>query len=158
MSYLKTNWRVSGTAASLEMETLEEACPCYSLTLLFTTHIIVHNSHFVFELYLLFFFFLSFLGPHPRHMEVLSLSVKSELRLLAYTTATATRDPSHVCDLHPSSWQCWVRPGMDPACAWILVGSIAAQPQWELLCRASFSSPVILIMLWVKMKTWISII
>ena len=25
---------------------------------------------------------------------------------LAYTTATATLDLSHVCDLHHSSWQC----------------------------------------------------
>ena len=25
----------------------------------------------------------------------------------AYATATATRDPSHVLDLHHSSWQCW---------------------------------------------------
>ena len=28
-----------------------------------------------------------------------------ELQLLAYTTATATQDPSHVCHLHHSSWQ-----------------------------------------------------
>ena len=27
--------------------------------------------------------------------------------LLAYTTATATKDLSCVCDLHHSSWQCW---------------------------------------------------
>ena len=50
------------------------------------------------------FFF--FKGPNPRHMEVPRPGVKSELRQLAYTTATATRDPSHVCDLHHSSWQC----------------------------------------------------
>ena len=31
-----------------------------------------------------------FLGPNPRHMEVPGLGVKSELQLLAYTTATAT--------------------------------------------------------------------
>ena len=38
-------------------------------------------------------------------MEIPRLGVKSELQLLAYATATATRDPSHVCDLHTSSWQ-----------------------------------------------------
>ena len=38
-------------------------------------------------------------------MEVLRLGVESELQLLAYTTVTATQDPSHVCDLHHSSWQ-----------------------------------------------------
>ena len=34
------------------------------------------------------------------------LRVESELQLLAYTTATATQDPSHVCDLYWSSQQC----------------------------------------------------
>ena len=33
------------------------------------------------------------------------LGVESKLQLLAYTTATATWDPSHVCDLHHSPWQ-----------------------------------------------------
>ena len=49
---------------------------------------------------------LSFLGPHPRHMEVPRLRVESELQLLTYTTAIATPDPSCVCDLQHSSWQC----------------------------------------------------
>ena len=48
-----------------------------------------------------FFFFL--LGPHPRHMDVPSLGVQSELELSA--TATAMSDPSQICDLHHSSWQ-----------------------------------------------------
>ena len=41
------------------------------------------------------------LGPHRRHMEVSRLGVQSELLLPAY--ATATPDPSLVCDLHHSS-------------------------------------------------------
>ena len=41
-------------------------------------------------------------------MEVRRLGVESELQLLAYPTATATQDPSHVCDLHHSSWQCQI--------------------------------------------------
>ena len=41
-------------------------------------------------------------------MEIPRLGVQSELRLLAYTTATATRDPSFVCDLHHSSQQCQI--------------------------------------------------
>ena len=52
-----------------------------------------------------FFFFLVFLGPHPQYMEVPRLGVESELQLLAYTTATATRDPSRICNLHHSSQQ-----------------------------------------------------
>ena len=49
-----------------------------------------------------FFFFLSLLGPHPQHMEVFRLGVESELQLLAYTTATAMWDPSHLFNLHHS--------------------------------------------------------
>ena len=55
-----------------------------------------------------FFFFFVFLGLHLQHMEFLRLGVKSELQLLAYTTDTATPDPSHVCDLHHGSWQHWI--------------------------------------------------
>ena len=58
----------------------------------------------------LFFFFFSFLLLHLWHMEVLGLGVKSELQLLAYTTATATVtwDPSCIFDLHCSLWQCQI--------------------------------------------------
>ena len=45
-----------------------------------------------------------FLGLHPWHMEVPRLGVKLELQLLAYTTAMATLDLSHVCYPHHSSW------------------------------------------------------
>ena len=38
-------------------------------------------------------------------MEVPRLGLKSELHLLAYATAIATWDLSHICDLHHSSWQ-----------------------------------------------------
>ena len=51
------------------------------------------------------FFFL--LGPRLWHVEVPRLGVKSELQLLAYTTATATWDTSHIRELHHSSWQHW---------------------------------------------------
>ena len=59
-------------------------------------------------------------------MEVPRLRVELELQLLAYTTATATGDPSHNCHLHHSSRQCWVlnhrgRPGIETVSSWILV-------------------------------------
>ena len=38
-------------------------------------------------------------------MEVPRLGDKSGVQLPAYTTATATRDLSHICDLHHSSQQ-----------------------------------------------------
>ena len=46
-----------------------------------------------------------FLQLHLQHMEVPRLEVQSELQLLAYATTTAL-DPSHICDLPHSSWQC----------------------------------------------------
>ena len=38
-------------------------------------------------------------------MEVPRLGAESELQLQAYTTATATQDLGHICDLHLSSQQ-----------------------------------------------------
>ena len=55
--------------------------------------------------FLSFFFFFAFLGVHLQHMEVSRLGVESELQLPAYTTATATRDPSRICNLHHRSRQ-----------------------------------------------------
>ena len=54
------------------------------------------------------FSLLCFLGQHPQHMEIPALGVIMELQLPAYTTATAMLDSSHVCNLHHSSWQCWI--------------------------------------------------
>ena len=51
-----------------------------------------------------FFFFFS----GPWHLEIPGLGVKSELQLPAYTTATATQDLSHVCDVHGSLQQPWI--------------------------------------------------
>ena len=59
-----------------------------------------------FSLSLSLFFFCPFLGLHLRHMEVPRLGVKLELQMLAYTIATATQDPSCICNLHHSSRQC----------------------------------------------------
>ena len=60
---------------------------------------------FCFLFFILFFYFLSFLGPHLWYMEVPGLRIKLELQMQAYTTATATQDPSCACDLHQSSRQ-----------------------------------------------------
>ena len=62
-------------------------------------------------IYLLIFVFCPlffFLRAAPWHMEVPRLGVESELLLPAYTTATTTPDPRHVCDLHHSSQQRWI--------------------------------------------------
>ena len=62
------------------------------------------ESLFIFY-FILFLFYFCFLRPHLRHMGVPRLEVDSELQLPAHTRATATRDLSHICDLHQSSWQ-----------------------------------------------------
>ena len=51
-----------------------------------------------------------FLGPHPRHMEVPRLGIKSELQPTAYATTTVMCDPSLICDpdLYHSSWHRWI--------------------------------------------------
>ena len=51
-----------------------------------------------------FYSSLVFLGSHLCHVEVPKLEVKLQL----YATATATPNPSHVCDLHHSSPQCQI--------------------------------------------------
>ena len=47
-------------------------------------------------LLILFYYYYFFLGPHLQPMEVPRLGGESELQLPAYTTATATQDPSHI--------------------------------------------------------------
>ena len=61
---------------------------------------------FCFVLFCLFVLFFVFLGQHLWHMEVPGLEVESELQLPTYAIATA--DPSCVCDLLYSSWQCQI--------------------------------------------------
>ena len=41
---------------------------------------------------------------HLWHKEIPRLGIELELELLAYTTVTATRNPSHICD-HPMTWK-----------------------------------------------------
>ena len=48
-------------------------------------------------------------------MEVPRLGVETKLQLPAYATATAMPDPSSVCDLHHSSWQCLILNPMNEA-------------------------------------------
>ena len=54
-------------------------------------------------------------------MEVPRLGIKSELQPPAYTTAIATQDPSHVCDLYLSLGQCWILNPVSEARDWTCV-------------------------------------
>ena len=85
--------------------------------------------HFIHLKYFIIIFFLSFLGPHPQHMEVprLGVLIRATYSCPAYATATAMPDPSRLYDLHHSSQQCqthWARPGIQPATSWFLVGFV----------------------------------
>ena len=92
-------------------------------------------------------FFFVFLGLHPWHMEVPRLGVKLELWLLAI--ATATWDLSRVCNLHHSSWQCWILNPLSRTRDWARnlmdtswVCYVTTEPWWELPVRAHFGLPL----------------
>ena len=78
-----------------------------SLSTSFWVDLLVMKSlfPFIWEYIYIYIFFFCFLGPHPQHMEVPRVGVKSERQLPATATATAMWDPSRVCNLHHSSWQ-----------------------------------------------------
>ena len=83
-----------------------------------------------------FFSFLVFLGLHLWHMEVPRLRVESELQLLAYTTATAIQDLSHICNttVHRNAW---ILNSLSEArdwtpSSWIPVRFISTEPWQEL--------------------------
>ena len=91
-----------------------------------------------------------FLGPYPQHMEVSRLRVKLELQLLAYTTATATQDPRHICDLHHCLRQRWLLRPLNRArdrthvlmdTSWysfLLLFNLLIYFWWRLLLRTAF--------------------
>ena len=71
-------------------------------------------------------------------MEVPRLGVKLELQLPTCTTATATRDPSRICNLHHSSWECQIPDPLiearDGTC--LLMGT-----SWIPFCCTSMGTP-----------------
>ena len=78
---------------------------------------ILKNTSFLF----FFLFLFVFLGVHPQHMQVPMPGIKSELQLLAYTTATAMPDPIHICSLYLSSQQQWILNPLSEARDWTCV-------------------------------------
>ena len=100
---------LGGSVSSLS-HLLEAAC----LPWLVTTALCFHHQIAFSDLEPpAFLFSLSFffcIGLRLQHREVPKLGV--ELEMPAYTTATATPDPSH--DLHQSLWQCRIRRSLNP--------------------------------------------
>ena len=72
-------------------------------------------------------------------MEVLRLGVESELQLLTYTTATATQELSHICDLHHSSQQ---RQILNPLSKARDQNHILADPGWIRYHWATTGTPL----------------
>ena len=85
-----------------------------------------------------FFFFPAFVGPHFRHMEVPRLGVESKLQLPAYTRATATPDPSLICNLHHFSQQCWILNPLSGDRDWTCN---LMDTSWILLCCTTMGIP-----------------
>ena len=71
-------------------------------------------------------------------MEVPRVGFELELQLPAYTTATATLDPSHVCDVHHGLRQCQILNPLsevrDQTCNLMV-------PSWIHLCCATMGTP-----------------
>ena len=83
---------------------------------------------------------------HPQLMEVPRLGVESELQLLAYATAMATSDLSHICDLHCNLQQCRILNPLSKAKDWTCIctetssGSLIGTPEKNSLINTLFYS------------------
>ena len=73
-------------------------------------------------------------------MEVPRLGVDPELQLQAYTTVTATRDLSRVCDLHSNSWQCRI---LNPLSEVTDQTRILMNTSWIRFCRTTMGTPFV---------------
>ena len=116
-------------------------CVCYVCV-----HVYIHTyiSHLL--LLFFFFFFFFFLWSYLWHMEVPGLEVKSDLQLLAYTTAT-TQDPSRICDLWCSLQQCQILNPLSNASdqtyiesltCWATIGTSISHLFYPLICWWTF--------------------
>ena len=89
-------------------------------------------------MHLFFILCFYFLGLHLWQMEVPRLGVKSELQLPAYITATATWDPSLICDLHHCSQQHRIPNPLSEARDWI---HILMDTSWICFLCATMGTP-----------------
>ena len=82
------------------------------------------------------FLFVFLVRLYLQQMEIPRPGFKSELELPALVTATATWNPSCICDLYHSSGQMpdplSKAEEMEPTSSWMLAGFASSAPQWEL--------------------------
>ena len=91
-------------------------------------------------------FLFCLLGPNTWHVEVPRLRVETELQLPAYTTATATRDPSCLCGLYHSSWQHQIPNPLGEARDWT---HILVDTGWIHFHCATTETPALACWMWV---------
>ena len=103
------------------------AAPTYILTnsVGWSPHPLQHLL-FVFVVVVVLFFVFCLIGPYLQNMDVPSLGVESELRLPAYTTATATQELSMsvtytIAHGNARSLTHQARPEIKPMSSWMLV-------------------------------------
>ena len=107
-----SKWTNQASGVSRKLRGQESEYLDLTPTLLPTCHMTwakhsILSLYFPISFFFLFFssFFFFFKWPH---MEVPGLGGESKLQLPAYTTATATPDPSHICDPRHSLRQHWI--------------------------------------------------
>ena len=84
-------------------------------------------------------------------MEVPRLAFELELQMLAYTTATATQDLSHICNLHHSSQQCQI---LNPLSEARDQTRILMDPSQICDCWATMGTPNTIIVFGVRLKIY----
>ena len=119
---------LSATGVELSVDRTKKClCVCVCANLHIRTYLFIYL--YICQLYI-------YLELHPQNMEVPRLGVESELQPPAYATATATLDPSCVCDLHHSSWQCRI---LNPHPHGSIIKFSTAEPQRELHTSVNIS-------------------
>ena len=118
-----------------------DICPAVDLwnhmVLLFLVFLMTLLTLFFFFFFLSFSFF--FFRASPVAYGSSQARVESEFQLPTYTTATAMWDPCRVCNLHHSSWQCWIPNPLSEArdqthvLKETMLGFSPTEPQRELL-------------------------
>ena len=136
------NYDLCGSFEFISFRTFCDSCTWISVSMFrvgkFSVIILLLSFVLFFGVFSFCFVLFVFLGPHLRHMEVPRLGVWLELLLPAYATASATPNPSCVCDLTTAhgkarSLTYWARPGIKPETSWLLVGFVSTVPRLELL-------------------------
>ena len=106
------------------------------------THCTTSGTPVLFFVFCFFVCLFVFKGLHLQHMEIPRLGFESELQLLACSTAIATQDLNHVCDLHHSSWQCWILSPLSEARDWTHILMETSQVYFRWATTGTPSSPI----------------